>query len=232
MTSSSAVSSSNRSHPTQFLPKWLTARRSSLYNQPINSLPLPLSKTGTGVLKSNSNRRFRPAFELPSPSDPEPETYRNRIRHTKSSACKFAELEDDLDEQDEQGSHDGPGDEPDAETLTLTNNKNLHNNNENESNGDGNKVKFGRNVSSLESTRYKIATPSHIAPRTAITLPAGFTCANRRGSMPEILLHRVNNSENSFLIGSDEARNLRTAFRFTQLPRTLFSKWVHLEWMH
>ena len=227
MTSASAVSSSNSSHPTQFLPKWLTARRSSLCNKPINSLPLFLSKTSTGVLKSNSNRRFRPAFELPSPSDPEPETYRNRFRHTKPSAYKFAEMEADLDEEDEDDSNDEHDIEPDAETLTLTNNKNIKNNNitdETESSGDENKVKFGRNVSNPESTYYKIATPSRIAPRTAITLPAGFRRENRRGSMPEILLHRVNNSENSFLIGSDEARNPRTASRFTQLPRSLFFK--------
>ena len=228
--------SSNRSHSTQFLPKWLKNRRSSLCTQPIavGAISMNFSNTISGMSKSSANRRYRPAIELPSPSDPEPETRRDRIRHARATLCRFVEPEGDPDEQDEFDSCDGPNPEAYVNGLAATNNNNNNNisNTEGKSQSkyDGNYGECGGQTLKPKCPNYwvvqSMCTPVKSRP-AANTLP-DFRRANRHGSVPDILIHSVSRPESSsFIADGCESRSPRSASRFSQIPRTLFSKWVH-----
>lgn len=209
---------SNSSPSAPFLPKWLIKRRSSLCVQPSKTLPIRPSKTSIGVSKSPSIRLFRPAFELLSPSDPEPETYKNRCRQTKPAAFKFALTADDSDEHDEHYAIDEVIDETEADLLQCPNENEAANiSSENESSY----LRVGR-ISGPESSRCALTLTRNAAAASAFQ--TGLRRESRRGSMPDILLHGINNKENSLIFNGSERPNPRNAFRLSKLPRALFSK--------
>lgn len=209
-----------RSNPTHLLPKWFTARRGSLSAQPIDALPVCSPKQSSGVHKSSSNRVVRPIFELSSPSDPETETFKQRLRYTKSSASKFAPTAEESEEREDHYAINGAIIETEADTIQCSSNKEAASAiSLNEANI--NKSKRVGHMSGPESTHCSL-TPTR---NTAAGAMGGFRLEDRRGSMPEILLHRIkNHQENSFIINGSEAHNPRSAHRLSQLPRAIFSK--------